>query len=287
MGTHPSELVDTSAGLVAAKPFVKWAGGKSRVLPAIVSRIPREFGRLFEPFAGGAALYFHLAREGGYLSDTNAELVNTYEIVRDRVEDLLEILVNYPYEESFYYRVRDMDREPAYATRSALERAARFIYLNKTCYNGLFRVNSKGQFNVPFGDYKSPRIAEPENLRACSRLLQSAEIAVASFEAVEARAERGDFVYFDPPYAPLSPTSNFTAYTREGFGEEEQVRLRDLCERLSRNGVHWMVSNSAAPLILDLYREFEVSRIPVARAINSKSNGRGKIDEVIVTSYRQ
>lgn len=267
----------------APRPFLKWAGGKRQLLPELLRRVP-PFKRYFEPFVGGGALFFRLAPPCATLSDVNGELINAYQVIRDDVEGVIKELSSIEHNEDFFYECRDADRTPAFATWSPVKRAARLIYLNKTCFNGLYRVNSKGFFNVPFGDIRTPNYLDVENLRRCSATLQGQTIAVAPFGAVLDQAERGDFIYFDPPYAPLTATANFTAYAKDGFRGEDQEALRDLCRKLDEKGVSWMLSNSSAPLILDLYKEYEIEFVEAARHINSKVGGRGKVKEVIITS---
>jgi DNA adenine methylase len=220
-----------------------------------------------------------------FLSDINDELINTYEVVRDNVEGLIRELRKHRHDEEYFYQVRNWDRLEDYLELSPARRASRFIFLNKTCFNGLHRVNSKGFFNVPFGDYANPSILDAANLRRCSAVLKGSIIRKASYLSVEASAKSGDFVYFDPPYAPLSATSSFTSYTSSGFSSADQEQLRDLCVRLDRKGVFFMLSNSSAPLILDLYNSFNLSLVDAKRSINSKGNGRGAVKEVIVTNY--
>ncbi|MBR8833091.1 MAG: DNA adenine methylase [Stigonema ocellatum SAG 48.90 = DSM 106950] len=270
---------------VSPKPFVKWAGGKTQLLPELTSRVPRTFQRYYEPFLGGGALFFSLQPENAFLSDINAELINVYRVVKNNVEKLIASLRQHVYEESYFYAIREVDRSLEYVTWSNVEKASRLIYLNKTCFNGLYRVNSKGHFNAPFGDYHNPKICDPENLRACSQVLQNATIRTRSYLCIERHLQKGDFVYFDPPYAPLNPTSNFTNYSKDGFRRENQEALRDLCVRLDKKGVLWMLSNSAAPLILELYSEYNIELVEALRAINSKAGKRGKIKEVIVRNY--
>ena len=267
------------------KPFVKWVGGKTQLLSELVARTPKDFGRYYEPFVGGGALFFRLQPGRACLTDINPDLVNLYTVVRDRVEDLIEDLSQHVYEEDYFYKVRSVDRTPEYAGWTDVQRASRFIYLNKTCYNGLYRVNSKGQFNAPFGRYTSPAILDASNLRACHAALQKAVIEVADFYTVRRRIRANDFVYFDPPYVPLSATSKFTSYKKDGFDIEMQHALRDLCRALDKRAVRFMLSNSSAPLILDLYAEFNVEFVYATRSINSKARKRGKIPEVVVTNY--
>lgn len=266
------------------RPFLKWVGGKRSLLPMISAHSPASFGRYHEPFVGGGALFFHLARQkalprGAVLSDNNERLVRAYKGVRDRVEDVIGHLKSYPHEKSFYLAMRD--RAIDAATDS--EVAAWMIYVNRTGYNGLYRVNQQNRFNVPFGDYENPRICDPDNLRACSRALAGAEIRCEPFDVVAERAERGDFVYFDPPYVPLSATSSFTSYTASGFGLAHQEKLAAVARSLKARGVHVLLSNSSAPLVRELYKEgFVAHEVRVARSVNSRGDGRGKIVELLM-----
>lgn len=277
------------------RPFLKWAGGKSRLLHELRSRLPEQFRNYFEPFVGGGALYFGVAplehprsesaNREAVLSDINNELINAYRVVQQQLEELLIDLRRHTHTSRYFYHLRNADRDPGYWTWSPVERASRLIYLNRTCFNGLYRVNSRGEFNVPFGDYKNPTIVDEKNLRACSARLQGVSLRLQSFEKVVEDAQQGDFVYFDPPYVPLSATSHFTGYTKEGFSDDVQLRLRDVCIALDRKGVKVMVSNSSAPLIHDLYRDFRIEIVYAPRAINSKGDKRGRIEEVIVRNY--
>lgn len=268
-----------------ARPFVKWVGGKGQLLPQLMRKMPSTYGKYFEPFAGGGALFFALKPKRGHLFDINEELINTYVVIRDRVQELLKELKKHRYDEEYFYEVRSWDREKSFSRLSPAKRAARFIYLNKTCFNGLYRVNSKGSFNVPFGDYKNPTIVDPGNLHRCAQALKGAVIEVESYLCVESRAKKGDFVYFDPPYAPLSATSNFTTYTAGGFDGSDQQRLRDLVVRLSKRGVFVMLSNSSAPLILEFYKNFTIELVDANRSINSRGQARGPVKEVLVTNF--
>jgi DNA adenine methylase len=267
------------------RPFLKWAGGKTQLLPHLMCRVPEGFNRYIEPFLGGGALYFALQPKTAYLSDCNNELINCVEVVRSHLDELIAELRAYRYEEEMYYHVRDLDRSENFAALSPIQRAARFVYLNKTCFNGLYRVNSKGQFNVPFGKYTDPKILDESNLRACSKALQSAIITRSNFEEVVEVAQQGDFVYFDPPYAPISETSDFTAYASGGFDEGAQELLLLVCLKLHQKGVKWMVSNSNAPIIQELYRGFKIEPVEAARAINSKGSKRGPVVELIIRNY--
>jgi DNA adenine methylase len=270
---------------IEPKPFVKWAGGKSQLLPELVKRIPQSYERYFEPFAGGAALFFHLQPRKACLVDANENLITAYRVVRERVEDLIDDLKRHVYDSDYYYRIRNVDRTEAYQTWSDVQKASRLIYLNKTCYNGLYRVNSRGEFNTPFGRYTNPTILDEENLRACSCTLRQTKLMTGSFLSIEKIVTSKDFIYFDPPYEPLSATANFTGYSQGGFEASMQTELRDFCDRLDRRGVRFLLSNSSAPLILELYRSYKVEFVFASRMINSKGKDRGKIPEVIVTNY--
>ncbi len=271
---------------IDCRPFVKWVGGKSQLLSELIARIPNTFGNYYEPFIGGGALFFALQPKRAFLSDLNEELINAYTVVRDQPQALIRNLRSHKYESEYFYRVRNADRSTTYARWSSVRRSSRFIFLNKTCFNGLYRVNSKGHYNTPFGRYVRPRIVDQPNLLACSRALQRVSLAVAPFSDIEKKIKRNDFVYFDPPYVPLSSTSSFTQYYREGFDLAMQRELFELCRRLDRRGVRFMLSNSSAPFVLDLYRRFNVELIGASRSINSKGSARGKINEVVVTNYR-
>jgi DNA adenine methylase len=266
-----------------ARPFLKWAGGKSQLLPQLRSLLPPpdSFARYHEVFLGGGALFFELSRSEAHLTDLNAELVACYRAVRDDVEAVISALLEHRYEKQHFYEVRAWDP----ATLNAPERAARMIFLNKTAFNGLYRVNSGGRFNVPFGRHKNPLVCDADNLRACSAALASAELEVADFSTVVTRAQRGDFVYFDPPYVPVSGTANFTSYSAGGFSWEDQRRLADVLRALSKKQVKWMLSNSDAPQLRELYADFRLLEVAATRRINSRADGRGKIGEIVVLNY--
>lgn len=266
----------------AARPVLKWAGGKGRLLSDLIRCLPPDFDTYHEPFIGGGALFFALAGRGrigrAFLSDANPSLIDVYLALRDDVEGVIAALQDHIYDHDHFYRVRALRPSEL----SLPERAARVIYLNKTCYNGLYRENKKGEFNVPFGRYKNPTICDEPNLRAVSRALQGVDVAQRHFSSVLERARPGDFVYFDPPYHPLSATANFTAYDRSGFGPDDQRQLRDVFAALAERGVQALLSNSDTPFIRELYDGFTIDQVFVARAVNSKANGRGKVAEVIV-----
>lgn len=267
---------------VRPKPFVKWVGGKRQLIAELEQHVPAasKIGTYHEPFVGGGALFFHRCPERAVLSDTNERLIRTYRGVKNEVEDVIRLLAKFPHKKEFFLKKR---QEPI-DRRSDAEVAAWFIYLNKTGYNGLYRVNSKNLFNVPFGDYAKPKICDAPNLRACSRALANAEIRLQSFEAASAAAAAGDFVYFDPPYVPLSASSYFTSYTAEGFGDEQQVKLHDVALELKKRKVRVLLSNSSAPRVYELYRgrDFKVREVLASRHVNSNSEKRGKIAELVI-----
>ncbi len=267
------------------RPFVKWVGGKSQLIAQLRRRIPENFKRYFEPFVGGGALLFRNQPSAAYISDINPELINAYRVVKEDVEALINDLNSHVYEEEYFYKIRNIDRSSEYESWSRVQRASRLIFLNKTCFNGLYRVNSKGHFNTPFGRYTNPTIVDEVNLRACSKVLASVTISLAEFDQIEGIIGRDDFVYFDPPYVPLSTTANFTTYSSQGFGEKMQHKLFTLCCDLDKRGVRFMLSNSSAPFVLELYKQFRIELVPASRAINSNASKRGDVDEVIVTNY--
>jgi DNA adenine methylase len=271
-----------------AKPFLKWAGGKRQLLPAIQAYLPAKFTEYYEPFIGAGALLFALQPKKSTINDTNQELVNCYQIIRDQPEKLLELCQQHQANNSpeYYYQLRAQDRQAEFDQRTPVERAARIIYLNKTCFNGLFRVNSSGQFNVPYGKYKSPVIADPVVIKAISAYLNQAQVQILNvdFEQAVSHAKEGGFVYFDPPYHPLSQTSSFTGYSSSGFGEQEQIRLKKICDRLTDQGCQVLASNSAALFIKSLYDDprYEIVEVKATRAINVAASKRGRINELLI-----
>lgn len=268
-----------------AGPFLKWAGGKGGLIRQYSAHFPprERFGRYYEPFLGSAAVFFYLQPTNACLADVNEKLVELYRVVQNNVEALIEALKVHRNEKDYYYRIRA--QEPTRLT--SIQRAARLIFLNKTCFNGLYRENRKGQFNVPFGRYENPTICDAERLRASSRALQGVELRVADFEEVVADASPGDLIYFDPPYAPLSTTSNFTSYNKHGFGFDDQKRLAETFQQLTARGCLVMLSNSSAPVIYELYGGLGYNLIEIAarRSINSRADGRGAIKELLITNF--
>lgn len=242
----------------------------------------------FEPFIGGAALLLALTPDNGAINDVNPELINVYQMIKQQPERLIEALRTHRNDESYYYEIRAWDRNTeAYAALSPIERAARLIYLNRTCYNGLYRVNAGGQFNVPFGKYKRPNIVRETTIRSMSTYLNRANIRMMDGDFADAvqEARAGDFVYFDPPYDTLTPTAAFTSYAKGGFGRPEQQRLAHVFKELSERGVYVMLSNHATDYIHQLYEGFRIQTVKARRSINSKADGRGVINEVIIMNY--
>ena len=267
-----------------AAPVIKWVGGKTKLLPELTARMPARFERYYEPFAGGAAMFFRIAPERAVLADSNPDLIGLYTCLTRDVAGVIKKLEHHraAHSEAHYYttRTRWNDRELRWTTA---DRAATFIYLNKTCFNGLWRVNRAGLFNVPIGRYADPPICVPDALRAASRVLSRATIVNDDYQEVGKTAKRGDFLYFDPPYDPVAPTANFTSYTAGAFGADQQRELAETAKKLVARGCQVMLSNSDTPFIRSLYKGFRVDRVKCARAINSNAAKRGDVDEVIVT----
>lgn len=275
---------------IQPQPFLKWAGGKRQLLPEIRKYIPTDIDTYYEPFIGAGAVLLDLQPRKAVFNDINIELVNVYQVVMNHVDELIEELQKHDdgNNSDYFYEIRNLDRNGEdYSKLSPVEKAARMIYLNKTCFNGLYRVNSKGQFNVPFGKYKNPQIVNEPVLRAVHHYLSTSEITILNtdFEKVVEAAKEGDFVYFDPPYDPVSDTSSFTSYSLDGFRREDQIRLRDLCVHLNKKGCKFLLSNSATDFIKELYQEFHIEIVAATRSINSVASKRGKIDEVLVMNY--
>lgn len=282
--THPL----SSQVPLKAEPFLKWAGGKGQLLRQYEAYFPEKFNNYLEPFVGGGAVFFHLYNTGRLnngkriiLIDSNDELINCYRVIKEDVGQLINLLNSSKFanKEKIFYRIRA--EEPT----DKIERAARTIYLNKTCFNGLYRVNSKGKFNVPFGRYKNPVICNADNLRAVSMALKNVEILCDDFTACLEFAKKDDFVYFDPPYQPLNKTSSFTSYTKESFNEEHQKKLSELYCKLDNRGCKVMLSNSDTRFIAKLYAGFKIKRVLAKRAINCKASGRGEISELVILNY--
>ncbi|MDQ7061912.1 MAG: DNA adenine methylase [Sulfurimonas sp.] len=268
------------------KPVIKWVGGKRQLIEDLTNLLPKKYNRYFEPFIGGGALFFSLKHKNSFINDYNHELTNLYLCIKNNPTELIKDLSKHKNDEEYYYYIRALDRdEKIYSKLSDIQKASRFIYMNKTGFNGLYRVNKKGQHNVPYGRYKNPNWIDEENINECSKLLEQTEIGTGDFEAIKPLIKKGDFVYFDPPYVPLNDTS-FTSYTKKGFDIETQERLKDMCDYIDKMGAYFMLSNSYNDYILDLYKDYDIKTVLANRAVNCKATGRGKIKEVVVINYK-
>ena len=270
-------------------PILKWVGGKRQLLEQIVPLIP-EYTTYYEPFVGGGAVLFHTQPKKAVINDSNEELINIYQVIKAQPEELIALLQRHKEKNSqeYFYGIRSLDRtRETYEGLSPVERAARIIYLNKTCYNGLFRVNRAGEFNAPWGRYKNPNITNETTIRAISGYLNRAKVSIFCGDYREALKgiRKGSFVYLDPPYMPLSSSSSFTGYTAEGFGPQQQIELKRQCDLLDKRGIHFLLSNSCCDFIEDLYKDYIIERVSAKRAINAKGDKRGAIDEVLVRNY--
>lgn len=275
-------------------PVVKWVGGKRQLIDEIKSRIPRMYKTYYEPFFGGGAVLFALQPKKAVINDLNDSLIKTYKVIKDNADELIASLSLHENTSEYFYKIRNEDLYPeTFNLKSEVEVASRLIYLNKTCFNGLFRVNSSGHFNTPFGNYKNPNIVNEPVIRAVSKYFNDNEISILNgdFAAACQGAQKGDFVYLDPPYDPVSDTASFTGYNAGGFGSEEQIRLRDLCVELDEKGVKFLLSNSATKFIMDLYNsknfksKITIDIVKAKRSINSNGNKRGEVDEVLIRNY--
>ena len=270
------------------QPFTKWTGGKRKLLPIIKSLMPDNYTNYFEPFVGGGALFFELAPQQALINDFNTELINCYQQIKEHPDQLITLLQHHQEKNTkdYYLDLRSVDRDGRIEQMTGVEKAASIMYMLRVDFNGLYRVNAKNQFNVPYGRYKNPKIVDSELIYAISNYLNKNSIQIVSgdFEKAVETAKQGDFVYFDPPYIPISETSAFTSYTHEGFSYDDQVRLRDTFKKLSERGVHVMLSNSSSSLVYELYKDFTIHSIEVTRANGAKASSRGKVLEVIITN---
>ena len=290
--TQISPTTLQSAGLdpQSLVPIVKWAGGKTQLLNDIMARLPNSIGQYCEPFAGGCAVGLHLHCNNAVINDANRELMNVYAVVKHNVEGLIEALQQHKNDEDYFYALRNCDRDTAYfSTLTDVERASRLLYLNKTCWSGLYRVNSQGEFNTPFGRYDKPAIVNEVPLRALSDYLNNNNVQLYGVDAVDildvADITPRTFFYIDPPYTPVSQTSSFTGYTASGFSFSDQERLYQFCLRLHAEGHLFLLSNSAHPTIMNLYRNFNIDVVDVKRRINCQGDKRGVVKEVLIRNY--
>lgn len=270
-------------------PFVKWVGGKRQLMDSIMGVIPKNIKNYtyVEPFIGGGAVFFYLQPKNAIINDYNSELINVFNVIKDNLEELIVDLKKHKNDSDYFYDLRKLDRSEIFDEIGKIERASRLIYLNKTCYNGLYRVNNAGEFNSPFGRYKNPNIVNEPVLRAVSLYLNSNNVQILNtdYDDILKGLDKNSFVYLDPPYHPISESSNFTGYIQGGWNISDQVRLREACDDLTRRGVKFLLSNSASDFIKDQYREYNISLVKAKRIINSDAEKRGEVDEVLIRNY--
>ncbi len=271
------------------RPFLKWVGGKRQLLTSIAEHLPERMDkhRYIEPFVGGGAVLFHLQPYNALINDSNKELINVYNVIKDFPEELIDDLKKHFNEADYFYRIRALDRTDDFDRLTHVQRASRLIYLNKTCYNGLYRVNKAGNFNAPFGRYKKPNILNEAKIKAVSRFLNSHNISIKNEDYTEILklADENSFVYLDPPYHPISESSNFTGYVQGGWDRFDQIRLREACDALNSGGIKFLQSNSSAQFIKEQYRKYNIITVKASRAVNSNGADRGEIDEVLIKNY--
>lgn len=274
------------------KPFLKWVGGKAKLAPQLHALMPKSYKTFHEPFAGGGALFFYAKPTKAWLNDINPTLMGAFQNIKDKPDELIDCLqakqaAYYTLTEEerrvFYYQMRNEFN--AIKNPASLQKSCLLIFINKTCYNGMYRENSTGGFNVPFGNYKQPNICDFDTIQADSQALQNVRLSSDPFENIVKNAKKGDFIYFDPPYHPLTKTSSFTGYSESGFNEADQVRLKDTFDALHKKGCFVMLSNSSTSFIKDIYADYRQETVMAARAINSQGAGRGKIEELVILNY--
>lgn len=276
---------------IQARPFLKWVGGKAQLLSQFEQYYPKDFNNYFEPFIGGGALFFNLSPTKAHINDVNTTLISAYKNIKNKPEEVMKILKkleseykngNEESKKELFYKIRD---EFNNTSDAELKKSAYLIFLNKTCFNGMYRENSKGGFNTPFGKAKNPTILDRENILLVSKVLKHTKLTSVSFEKAVAEAKKGDFVYFDPPYHPLTETAKFTSYHKDSFTKEDQLKLRDVFDELDKRGCYVMLSNSHTPFINDIYKKYRRETVMANRAINCKASGRGKIKELLILNY--
>jgi len=270
-------------------PFLKWVGGKRQIMPSIIELLPKNINNYnyVEPFVGGGAVLFNLQPKKAIISDYNSELINVYEVIKDNVNDLIADLKRHKNDNDYFYEIRGLDRTEKFEMLTKIERASRIIFLNKTCFNGLYRVNNAGEFNSPFGRYKNPNIVNEPTLKAVNLYLNTnnVKLETADYETVVMNTKSNSFVYLDPPYDPISGSSNFTGYVQGGWDKYDQVRLRKACDELTKKRVKFLLSNSATDFIKDQYKDYSIIEIKANRSINSDGEKRGEVDEVLIRNY--
>ena len=270
-------------------PFLKWVGGKRQLMPSIVDHLPENIKdyKYIEPFIGGGAVFFNLQPKNAVINDYNEELINVYQVIKDNLDELIIDLKKHKNEAEYFYSIRSLDRNGEFKKLSAVQRASRLIFLNKTCFNGLYRVNNAGEFNSPFGRYKNPNIVNEPTLKAVNKFLNNNNVEINSgdYSEILKQTDKKCFVYLDPPYHPISESSNFTGYVQGGWNMYDQIDLKTACDELHKKGVKFLLSNSSADFIKDLYKDFKITIVKANRAINSNGADRGEVDEVLIRNY--
>ena len=270
-------------------PFLKWVGGKRQLMPSIVDHLPENIKdyKYIEPFIGGGAVFFNLQPKNAVINDYNEELINVYQVIKDNLDELIIDLKKHKNEAEYFYSIRSLDRNGEFKKLSAVQRASRVIFLNKTCFNGLYRVNNAGEFNSPFGRYKNPNIVNEPTLKAVNKFLNNNNIEINSgdYSEILKQTDKKCFVYLDPPYHPISESSNFTGYIQCGWNMYDQIDLKTACDELHKKGVKFLLSNSSADFIKDLYKDYKIIIVKANRAINSNGADRGEVDEVLIRNY--
>lgn len=270
-------------------PFLKWVGGKRQIMPSIVELMPKNIGsyNYVEPFIGGGAVLFHLQPKNAIINDFNTELINVYNVVKNNLDELIADLKKHLNTAEYFYELRGLDRTIEFNQLTPVQKASRIIYLNKTCFNGLYRVNNAGEFNAPFGRYKNPNIVNEPTLKAVSKFLNSNNIVInnGDYSDVLKQTDEKSFVYLDPPYHPISESSNFTGYIQGGWNMYDQIELRKACDELNAKGVKFLLSNSSADFIKEQYKDYKISIVKANRAINSDGTNRGEVDELLIRNY--
>jgi len=270
-------------------PFLKWVGGKRQIMPSIIELLPQNIrnATYLEPFVGGGAVLFHLQPSKAIINDLNNELINVYEVIRLNLDELIDDLKKHKNDSDYFYYIRGLDRNNKFETLSKVQKASRIIYLNKTCFNGLYRVNNAGEFNAPFGRYKNPNIVNEPTLKAVHKYLNENDIRLfnCDYYQILKYADNNTFVYLDPPYHPISESSNFTGYVQGGWDMYDQIRLRQACDDLTDRGIRFLLSNSSAPFIRDQYQQYNIVTIRANRAINADGTNRGEVDEFLIRNY--
>ncbi len=270
-------------------PFLKWVGGKRQIMTSIVDLMPKDIANYtyVEPFIGGGAVFFHLQPKTAIINDFNDELINVYRVIKENLEELILDLKRHKNEADYFYELRSLDRSDGFKELSPIERASRVIFLNKTFYNGLYRVNNSGEFNAPFGRYVNPNIVNEPTLKAVSKYLNSNQVEIKSgdYSDILNAINKKSFVYLDPPYHPLTEGSNFTGYIQGGWNMYDQVNLKLACDDLNKKNIKFLLSNSASDFIIDLYRDYKIDFVKANRSINSIGSNRGEVDEVLIRNY--